>query len=125
MADYPQPSSPGRSANMRAIRRTDTKPELVLRRALHKLTACEKRSSRHARHGLYEFPAIRHALLLLGCTAFSPSLLRALQWGPTGSKPLFLMAPTAAGDARNLMRARAASGCSAPTATPAENTVTF
>ena len=35
MADYPQPSSPGRSANMRANRRTDTKPELALRRALH------------------------------------------------------------------------------------------
>src|SRR5258708_15141330 len=38
MADYPrapQASSEGRSANMRAIRRTDTKPELALRRALH------------------------------------------------------------------------------------------
>ena len=35
MADYPHPSSPGRSANMRANRRTDTKPELALRRALH------------------------------------------------------------------------------------------
>jgi DNA mismatch endonuclease (patch repair protein) len=34
---YPQPSSPGRSANMRAIRRTDTKPEVTLRRALHRL----------------------------------------------------------------------------------------
>src|SRR5580658_3553046 len=37
MAEYPRASSPGRSANMRAIRRTDTKPEMVLRRALHKL----------------------------------------------------------------------------------------
>src|SRR6202035_5473231 len=37
MTAYPQPSSPGRSANMRANRRTDTKPELALRRALHKL----------------------------------------------------------------------------------------
>ena len=37
MAEYPHPSSPGRSANMSAIRRTDTKPELALRRALHKL----------------------------------------------------------------------------------------
>jgi DNA mismatch endonuclease, patch repair protein len=37
MADYPRSSSPGRSANMRAIRRTDTKPEIVLRQALHKL----------------------------------------------------------------------------------------
>ena len=37
MAEYPHPSSPGRSANMRANRRTDTKPELALRRALHKL----------------------------------------------------------------------------------------
>ncbi|HEY3733775.1 MAG TPA: very short patch repair endonuclease [Streptosporangiaceae bacterium] len=37
MAEYPRPSSPGRSANMRANRRTDTKPELALRRALHKL----------------------------------------------------------------------------------------
>jgi len=35
VADYPHPSSPGRSANMRANRRTDTKPELALRRALH------------------------------------------------------------------------------------------
>ena len=37
MADYPQPSSPGRSANMRAIKRADTRPEMVLRQALHKL----------------------------------------------------------------------------------------
>ena len=35
MADYPHSSSAGRSANMRANRRTDTKPELALRRALH------------------------------------------------------------------------------------------
>jgi DNA mismatch endonuclease, patch repair protein len=35
VGDYPHPSSPGRSANMRANRRTDTKPELALRRALH------------------------------------------------------------------------------------------
>ena len=34
---YPRASSPGRSANMRAIRRTDTKPELALRRALHRM----------------------------------------------------------------------------------------
>ena len=34
---YPKASSPGRSANMRAIRRTDTKPELALRRALHRM----------------------------------------------------------------------------------------
>jgi len=37
MAEYPHPSSAGRSANMRANRRTDTKPELALRRALHRL----------------------------------------------------------------------------------------
>lgn len=36
MPDYPQPASPGRSANMRANRRADTKPELALRRALHR-----------------------------------------------------------------------------------------
>jgi DNA mismatch endonuclease (patch repair protein) len=35
VADYPHPSSAGRSANMRAIRRTGTKPEMALRRALH------------------------------------------------------------------------------------------
>jgi DNA mismatch endonuclease, patch repair protein len=35
--DYPHPSSAGRSANMRANRRTDTKPELALRHALHRL----------------------------------------------------------------------------------------
>jgi DNA mismatch endonuclease (patch repair protein) len=35
VADYPHPSSEGRSANMRANRRVDTKPELALRRALH------------------------------------------------------------------------------------------
>lgn len=35
MANYPHPASEGRSANMRANRRTDTKPELALRRALH------------------------------------------------------------------------------------------
>src|ERR1700678_2286904 len=32
---YPLPSSAGRSANMKANRRVDTKPELALRRALH------------------------------------------------------------------------------------------
>jgi DNA mismatch endonuclease (patch repair protein) len=32
---YPHPTSVGRSANMKANRRTDTKPELALRRALH------------------------------------------------------------------------------------------
>ena len=32
---YPMPLSPARSANMRANRRTDTKPEMALRRALH------------------------------------------------------------------------------------------
>lgn len=36
MAQYPYPSSEGRSANMRANRRTDTKPEMALRRALHR-----------------------------------------------------------------------------------------
>jgi DNA mismatch endonuclease (patch repair protein) len=35
VADYPHPTSPGRSANMRANRRSDTKPEMALRRALH------------------------------------------------------------------------------------------
>jgi DNA mismatch endonuclease (patch repair protein) len=34
---YPMPSSAARSANMKANRRTDTKPELALRRALHGL----------------------------------------------------------------------------------------
>ncbi|HEX4399130.1 MAG TPA: very short patch repair endonuclease [Trebonia sp.] len=34
---YPLPGSPGRSANMKANRRTDTKPELALRSALHAL----------------------------------------------------------------------------------------
>jgi DNA mismatch endonuclease (patch repair protein) len=32
---YPFPATPGRSANMKANRRTDTKPELALRAALH------------------------------------------------------------------------------------------
>ena len=32
---YPLPVSPGRSANMKANRRTNTKPELALRSALH------------------------------------------------------------------------------------------
>jgi DNA mismatch endonuclease, patch repair protein len=35
VAQYPHPLNEGRSANMRANRRTDTKPEMVLRRALH------------------------------------------------------------------------------------------
>jgi DNA mismatch endonuclease, patch repair protein len=34
---YPLPVTPGRSANMKANRRTDTKPELALRSALHAL----------------------------------------------------------------------------------------
>jgi DNA mismatch endonuclease, patch repair protein len=37
VADYPHPATEGRAANMRANRRTDTKPELALRRALHRL----------------------------------------------------------------------------------------
>jgi DNA mismatch endonuclease (patch repair protein) len=36
VAEYPRPSSEGRAANMRAIRRTDTKPEIALRQALHR-----------------------------------------------------------------------------------------
>src|SRR4051812_9270696 len=32
---YPAPPTAGRSTNMRAIRRSDTKPELALRSALH------------------------------------------------------------------------------------------
>ena len=36
MGAYPASSSPGRGANMRAIRRADTKPELALRSALHR-----------------------------------------------------------------------------------------
>jgi DNA mismatch endonuclease (patch repair protein) len=36
VGDYPAASSPGRAANMRAIRRTNTKPELALRSALHR-----------------------------------------------------------------------------------------
>jgi DNA mismatch endonuclease (patch repair protein) len=35
VADYPHPLNEGRAANMRANRRTDTKPELALRHALH------------------------------------------------------------------------------------------
>jgi DNA mismatch endonuclease, patch repair protein len=36
VADYPRPSSAARSANMRANRRSDTGPEMALRRALHR-----------------------------------------------------------------------------------------
>ena len=36
MGEYPAASSPGRAANMRAIRRANTKPELALRSALHR-----------------------------------------------------------------------------------------
>ncbi|WP_192759592.1 very short patch repair endonuclease [Actinomadura algeriensis] len=32
---YPQPATEGRSRNMKANRRSDTKPEIALRRALH------------------------------------------------------------------------------------------
>ncbi|HCT76136.1 MAG TPA: very short patch repair endonuclease [Micromonosporaceae bacterium] len=34
---HPPPLNPGRSRNMQAIRRTDTKPEIALRSALHSL----------------------------------------------------------------------------------------
>jgi DNA mismatch endonuclease (patch repair protein) len=34
---YPAPATEGRSRNMQAIRRTDTKPEIALRSALHRL----------------------------------------------------------------------------------------
>lgn len=43
----------------------------------------------------------------------------------TGSKPLLVIAGMAAADARNLIRALAASAFFDPAATPAENTVTF
>jgi DNA mismatch endonuclease (patch repair protein) len=33
---YPAPATEGRAANMRAIRRTNTKPEIALRSALHR-----------------------------------------------------------------------------------------
>jgi DNA mismatch endonuclease (patch repair protein) len=36
MGAHPSPPSAGRSANMRAIRRVNTKPELALRSALHR-----------------------------------------------------------------------------------------
>ncbi|HEV3288572.1 MAG TPA: very short patch repair endonuclease [Streptosporangiaceae bacterium] len=36
MGTYPAPATPGRAANMRAIRRADTKPEIALRSALHR-----------------------------------------------------------------------------------------
>jgi DNA mismatch endonuclease, patch repair protein len=36
VSGYPTAASPGRSANMRAIRRTNTKPEVALRSALHR-----------------------------------------------------------------------------------------
>lgn len=36
VAEYPHPLNEGRSANMRANRRADTKPEMALRRALHR-----------------------------------------------------------------------------------------
>ena len=36
MPEYPLPLNPGRSANMRANRRTDTKPKMALRQALHR-----------------------------------------------------------------------------------------
>jgi DNA mismatch endonuclease, patch repair protein len=36
VAEYPHPLTEGRAANMRAIRRTGTKPEMALRRALHR-----------------------------------------------------------------------------------------
>ena len=36
-AKYPPASTPGRRRNMQAIRRTDTKPEVALRSALHRL----------------------------------------------------------------------------------------
>jgi hypothetical protein len=42
----------------------------------------------------------------------------------SGSRPVFVITAAAAGDARNLISARAASGDFALTATPAENTVT-
>jgi DNA mismatch endonuclease (patch repair protein) len=35
MGLYPRPATPGRARNMRAIRRSDTKPEVALRSALH------------------------------------------------------------------------------------------
>lgn len=34
--EYATPTTPGRSRNMQAIRRTDTKPEVLLRSALHR-----------------------------------------------------------------------------------------
>jgi len=36
VGDYPAPATAGRAANMRAIRRANTKPEIALRSALHR-----------------------------------------------------------------------------------------
>jgi DNA mismatch endonuclease (patch repair protein) len=73
MADYPHPSSPGRSANMRANRRTDTKPEMALRRALHMLGYRYRKDHRLVLDGGRKvrpdiaFTACRVAVFVDGC----------------------------------------------------------
>jgi hypothetical protein len=50
---------------------------------------------------------------------------KSLQRFSTGSNPLWVMAPAASGEARNLISAQAASESAVLRATPAENTETF
>src|SRR5260370_21545496 len=76
--DYPHPLNAGRSANMRANRRTDTKPEIALRRALHHLGYRYRKDyrldldgGRRVRPGI-AFTAPQGALFVDGCFWHAP-----------------------------------------------------
>ncbi len=69
---YPTPSSEGRSRNMRAIRRVDTKPEAALRSALHRAGRRFRKDLRIELVGLrvrpdIVFTRLRVAVFVDGC----------------------------------------------------------
>ena len=69
---HPPPISPGRSRNMQAIRRTDTKPEVMLRSALHRAGYRFRKDYRIDAGGIkvrpdIVFPRQRVAVFVDGC----------------------------------------------------------
>jgi DNA mismatch endonuclease, patch repair protein len=73
MSEYPHPSSPAVTASMKGNRRTDTRPEVALRAALHARGLRFRKDYPVAIHGArptrldVAFPRLRIGVLLDGC----------------------------------------------------------
>jgi DNA mismatch endonuclease (patch repair protein) len=92
-SEWDVPPTPGRARNMRAIRRTDTKPEIALRSALHRRGLRFRKDYRLLVAGVYVRPDIvftRHrvAVFVDGCfwhacpTHGRPPAVNTGYWGP-------------------------------------------